>query len=69
MYFQINCFFLSQILDELRRLVYTTNHAKLVRIGTSYEFNRIYGIEVNNKYVFIPRNITFSSAPERPTTF
>ena len=46
MYF--SCIFLSQILDEMRRLVYTTNHAKLVSIGTSYEFRRIYGIEVRS---------------------
>ena len=43
-----SCIFLSQILDEMRRLVYTTNHAKLVSIATSYEFRRIYGIEVRS---------------------
>ncbi|XP_028414410.1 zinc carboxypeptidase-like [Dendronephthya gigantea] len=35
-----------EILGELRNLVYTTNRAKLVLIGTSYEFRRIYAIEI-----------------------
>ena len=35
-----------EILHEMRRLVYTTNHARLVSIGTSYEFRRIYAIEI-----------------------
>lgn len=51
-FIHLSVFFFNQILEEMQRLAQETNHAKLIDIGTSYEYRKIYAIKVKTYKIF-----------------